>query len=564
MLKYLLGGLRMEYFYAVMQLFAGLGGFLIGFKILSENTEKLADNGLRNLFNRANKNPLTGVGIGVVSTAIVQSSSATTVMVVGFVNAGVMTLTQATAIIMGANIGTTVTGQIAALQSFDFIAVAMALTFVGVVMDMAFKKDRVKTAGLMLAGLGLVFMGLKFMSAAMKIFRDSAAIVQAFSSISNPVALLLIGALVTAIVQSSSAVTAIVISMAGAGIIIGGGGNAVYFVILGTNIGTCVTALLSSVAANANGKRAAFIHLMFNVFGSVIFFILLLFWQNFAVVTFEKWFTGQPSIQIAMFHTFFNVACTLIFVPFIKVFVKISEKVIKDRSLPTVERQTYLDERFLVSPSLALLQVTKELEYMCGIAVGALEKATKGFVAQDLIYQEEIKKDNVIVARINLAIIDYLVEVSNRELSLTDETLVSRYHHVVADIMRISELAENIARYTVNSIKRNLQFSDEVKSEILNMLEKIKTLYTDTMNVMCNRKNQNMPEIDKLEDEIDALRKKLMEDHIARLNEGKCKAESSGVFINLVCNLERASDHLYYVANSGKIEKDKKNNEKNA
>ncbi|HRX14014.1 MAG TPA: Na/Pi cotransporter family protein [Eubacteriales bacterium] len=554
----------MEYFYAVMQLFAGLGGFLIGFKILSENTEKLADNGLRNLFNRANKNPLTGVGIGVVSTAIVQSSSATTVMVVGFVNAGVMTLTQATAIIMGANIGTTVTGQIAALQSFDFIAVAMALTFVGVVMDMAFKKDRVKTAGLMLAGLGLVFMGLKFMSAAMKIFRDSAAIVQAFSSISNPVALLLIGALVTAIVQSSSAVTAIVISMAGAGIIIGGGGNAVYFVILGTNIGTCVTALLSSVAANANGKRAAFIHLMFNVFGSVIFFILLLFWQNFAVVTFEKWFTGQPSIQIAMFHTFFNVACTLIFVPFIKVFVKISEKVIKDRSLPTVERQTYLDERFLVSPSLALLQVTKELEYMCGIAVGALEKATKGFVAQDLIYQEEIKKDNVIVARINLAIIDYLVEVSNRELSLTDETLVSRYHHVVADIMRISELAENIARYTVNSIKRNLQFSDEVKSEILNMLEKIKTLYTDTMNVMCNRKNQNMPEIDKLEDEIDALRKKLMEDHIARLNEGKCKAESSGVFINLVCNLERASDHLYYVANSGKIEKDKKNNEKNA
>ncbi|HPG92143.1 MAG TPA: Na/Pi cotransporter family protein [Clostridia bacterium] len=547
----------MDYFYAVMQLFAGLGGFLIGFKILSENTEKLADRGLRNLFNRVNRNPLTGVGIGVVSTAIVQSSSATTVMVVGFVNAGVMTLTQAASIIMGANIGTTVTGQIAALQSFDFIAVAMALTFVGVIMDMAFKKDRVKTAGLMLAGLGLVFMGLKFMSSAMKIFRDSAAIVSAFSSVNNPLLLLLIGALVTAVVQSSSAVTAIVISMAGAGIIIGGGGNAVYYVILGTNIGTCVTAILSSVAANANGKRAAFIHLMFNVFGSAIFFIMLLFWQNFSVVTFEKWFVGQPAIQIAMFHTFFNVTCTLIFVPFIKLFVKISEKAIKDKQAAVIERQTYLDERFLITPSLALLQVTKELEYMCGIAVGALEKATKGFVAQDVIYQDEIKKDNAVVARINLAIIDYLVEVSSRELSMTDETLVSRYHHVVADIMRISELAENIARYTINSIKRNLQFSDEVKSEILVMLEKIKTLYIDTMNVMCGRKNQNMPEIDKLEDEIDALRKKLMEDHIARLNEGKCKAESSGVFINLVCNLERASDHLYYVANSAKKEKDK-------
>ena len=264
----------MDYITAVLQLIGGLGAFLIAFNILSESVEKLANTGLKKLFNKTSSNRFIGVGIGCLVTMIIQSSSATTVMIVGFVNAGVMTLFQATAMIMGANIGTTITAQIVALNSFDISIWFFILTFIGVFGAMLVKKERTKQILMALAGLGLVFVSLELMSSSMEIFKNSDAFTNALTSINNPFLLLLIGLGITAVLQSSSAVTTIIISMAAAGITIGNGGNSVLYVILGTNIGTCVTALLSSIGADNNAKRASIIHLMFNVFGSIIFFII--------------------------------------------------------------------------------------------------------------------------------------------------------------------------------------------------------------------------------------------------------------------------------------------------
>ena len=286
---------------------------------------------LKKLFNKTSKNRWVGIGIGAAVTAIIQSSGASTIMVVGFVNAGLMTLFQATAMIMGANIGTTVTAQLASFGTFDVALYATLLAFIGSFMNMLCKTEKPKTVGLALAGLGLVFLSLDFMKSSMKVFSSSEAFTTLLQSINNPFLLLGFGIVFTALLQSSSALTTILITMVTAGLTIGKGPNDIIYVILGTNIGSCVTAILSGFGASINGKRASLIHLMFNTFGSAIFFIVLLLWPNFMEVTFERWFAGAPSTQIAMFHTFFNVICTALFLPFINVFVKVSKLLVKDK-----------------------------------------------------------------------------------------------------------------------------------------------------------------------------------------------------------------------------------------
>ena len=397
----------MEIFWSVIQLLAGLGAFLLGFKLLSDNIEKLATNKLRGWFDKTSKSRLAGVGIGAGVTAIIQSSSATTVMVVGFVNAGIMSLYSATAIIMGANIGTTITAHIASLSDINVIGFVTVLTCAGIFMDMLSKNDRVKTVGIMLAGLGLVFLGLEYMSDAMSIYRDNAAFKQFLQTISNPFLLLLIGAGFTALVQSSSAVTSLIIVIVNVpGAVIGNGGNDVLFLVLGSNIGTCITVILSSLGANANAKRASLIHLMFNVFGSVNFTVFLLCWPSFMDMTLAKWFSS-PGRQIAMFHTFFNVVCTCLFLPFTNVFVKISTKLIRDKKEGTgaVSDSALLDERFIQSPSVAIGQANKETAFMAGLAMESLDAAFNGFVASDESAREKVEELNARVAELEKNIV---------------------------------------------------------------------------------------------------------------------------------------------------------------
>ena len=539
----------------ILMMISSLGALLVGFKLLSENIEKLATNKLKKLFNKTQNNKLAGVGIGLATTAIVESSAATTVMVVGLVNAGAMSLYQATAVIMGANIGTTVTAQIVALSSFNFAEFAICLTLIGILLATFLKKDKIKSLGLALAGLGLVFFGLKMLKGSMSdIVQSSSTLQDLLTSIGNPILLLVIGLVFTALAQSSTAITAILISMAAAGIQIGNGGNSILFVILGTNIGTCVTALMSSVGANTNAKRASMIHLLFNTLGALIFFIMLVSYKGFMDDTFRVWFADKPATQIAMFHTFFNLICAAIFLPLTKLFVWLSTKLVKDRP---VKKEVILsiDERMLAYPSVALAQIGKDISFMSYEANRILNSAIDDFFAKQTDNKEDIDKTNEKLEIMNEEIIGFLVKISSNEVSYQDEQTVSAFHSNLNDILRIGELADNITKYTKSVVRDNLEFSDHVITEIGVMRDKINQLYLHVDMAFTSRSVSNMDKIESLESEIDDMRTKLIDDHLERLNAGKCQPQSSGVFVNLVSNLERAADHLTYIAESVKKSK---------
>lgn len=540
----------------IVPFIAGLGTFLIGCKLLSDNIEMLANNKIKGLFNKSSKSKLMGVGIGATTTAIVQSSSATTVLVVGLVNAGVMSLFQATTIIMGANIGTTVT---AFLVSLPIAEIAMLFALIGIFMSMLSKKPVVKTLGIALAGLGLIFIGLGSMSDAMKeiakpiddpntVELEMNFIQKALASIGNPFLLLLLGIIATAIVQSSSAMTAIIISMAGSGLVIGNGGNDVLFVILGTNIGTCITALLSSIGATPNGKRASLIHFMFNFFGSVIFTIILLIWEDFMDGVLIQ-LIPDPKMQIAIFHILFNVTCTLVFLPFTNIFVKLSKLVIKDKKQEEI-KIINMDERMLQYPSVALGQLTREMSRMGYEAINVLDLSINDFLNKTETNTSIVKETNIKLELMNKEVIAYLVKISSAQVTYNEEKMISSFHHNLNDIMRIGEIADNITKYTNGVVKENLEFSDAVKLEIGKMNELIKELHLLTDMTFNSRKTDLMDQINSIEEQVDDMRSKLVNDHLDRLKAGKCQPQSSGVFINLVNNLERAADHLTYIAQS--------------
>lgn len=540
----------------IVPFIAGLGTFLIGCKLLSDNIEMLANNKIKGLFNKSSKSKLMGVGIGATTTAIVQSSSATTVLVVGLVNAGVMSLFQATTIIMGANIGTTVT---AFLVSLPIAEIAMLFALIGIFMSMLSKKPVFKTLGIALAGLGLIFIGLGSMSDAMKeiakpiddpntVELEMNFIQKALGSIGNPFLLLLLGIIATAIVQSSSAMTAIIISMAGSGLVIGNGGNDVLFVILGTNIGTCITALLSSIGATPNGKRASLIHFMFNFFGSVIFTIILLIWKDFMDGVLIR-LIPDPKMQIAIFHILFNVTCTLVFLPFTNIFVKLSKLVIKDKKQEEI-KIINMDERMLQYPSVALGQLTREMSRMGYEAINVLDLSINDFLNKTETNTSIVKETNIKLELMNKEVIAYLVKISSAQVTYNEEKMISSFHHNLNDIMRIGEIADNITKYTNGVVKENLEFSDAVKLEIGKMNELIKELHLLTDMTFNSRKTDLMDQINSIEEQVDDMRSKLVNDHLDRLKAGKCQPQSSGVFINLVNNLERAADHLTYIAES--------------
>lgn len=561
---------------AIFELLAGLGAFLIGVKMLSDNMEKLATGKMRTLFHRASGKTelpeaatrkekaraklkewsanLAGVGIGTATTAVIQSSSLTTVMVVGLVNAGVMTLTQATTITMGANIGTTITAQIAALSAFDFAVFAMGLTGIGILVAYATKKEKVQTICYALAGLGLVFVGLDVMDASMDFFQESQVIVDLFASITNPFLLFFLGIAITAIIQSSSALTVILIAMAESGILIGGGGNAVLYVVLGTNIGTCVTALLSSIGTNINAKRAAVIHLLFNVIGSIIFFIIMVCWPEMNANTFEAWFPDNPGTQIAMFHTFFNVISTILFLPFTNGLVKLSEILVRPRKKADESGEngvpSRLDKRLLSTPALAVDGATEEAAAALAKAVGSLKTAVDGFVTQDTAKTETVVKANEEVDECLGRIDSYLVQVSAYDSTLDTEKRIAALHSCLGDIHRVGELAQNVTKYTRRTEKDSLYFSPKVKDDINDMYALLEKMSAKAGEILTSGSTDGLAEIDTIENEIDARRKRLIKEHVQRLGSGECRPESSSVFVNLVCNLERVGDHLNYIAHS--------------
>ena len=551
----------MEYVYLILQLLGGLGAFLVGMEIMSDSMSRLAHGGLKKMLNKTANNRFAGVGIGAVSTVIIQSSSATTVMVVGLVNAGIMTLFQATAIIMGANIGTTITAWIASLGSLDISAFLLILSVIGVFMTMLSKKEKVKTIGNVLTGLWLIFVGLAFMSDAMdpdlhpeimQVIKDALSVVK------NPALLLLIGIVATGIVQSSSAVTSIVVVLATSGVLIGGTGDGVYYVIIGSNIGTCVTALLSSIGASPNARRAAIIHLLFNCFGAVIFTAFLLCWMpfgtSFSETVLDYIFPGDYQFQIAFFHTLFNVTCTCLFLPFIKGFVWLANHLIPEKKKaeqPAEDRvMCGLDERLLLQPSVALAHLYQETGKMLAYAKETLDIAFHGFLDKNTTVKEDVLERNRKLSDANREAVQYLVKISASAPTIDDEKAISSMHYVLNDIVRVGELADNVTKYTDHYVNDPLVFSNEFLTMIREMYEKLNELYDVCYRAFIERDYAALRQVDAVEDIVDKMRRELVNQHIKRLNEGRCQPQNSSVFINLVGNLERAADHMTYIAHS--------------
>lgn len=536
---------------SVILLLVGLGVFLLGFKFLGDSIEKLSASKMRALFHKAAGNRFAGVGIGALATAIVQSSSVTTVMVVGFVNAGVMTLTQAAAVIMGANIGTTITGWLVWLNQFNVMMYAMLLTLVGLVMTMVTKNNKVNTAGTLIASLGLVFVGLEIMSGSMAGVAKEPFVEDALTSVTNPLLLLLIGAGITAIVQSSSAVTSVLIVMAQNGLLIGGGGNGILFVILGTNIGTCITAVLSSIGANTNAKRACLYHLMFNVIGSIIFLIVFWIWGGFYDDVLMQWFHNDTTC-ITFFHTMFNVICTCLYLPFIKYLVKLTEIMIPDRKKKSKVQsgEGFMDKRLLVTPSLALGQLVKQTTYTAGVAIKCLNNAVAGFIAKDDSKLDDMTADVNKVGELSREITDYLLEISAMDISLNEEKLVNVLHRDNIDVVRIADIAENIVGYTHKAIDETLTFSEVVKHDLNRLMGLINEQYELVVNIVENNDLLKIKQSDEIEREIDATKKRLLDEHIERMSRGECNAENNSLFVSLISNLERVGDHLSLMAHS--------------
>lgn len=528
----------------IVKLIAGTGVFLVGVHLLTENIEQLATNKIKELFGKTAGKKLVNVGIGALATALIQSSGVTTVLIVGFVNIGIITLSQATAMIMGANIGTTITAQIAALSAFPITTYIQVLAGLGILTTMMCRKEKTRQVGFILAGLGLIFVGLSIMSDSMKANRDTIQLI--FENVTNPFLLFFLGIALTALVQSSSAITSVIIAMSVAGLRIGTGGNEMLFIILGTNIGSCVTALMSSFGAATNARRTSMIHLMFNTFGSAIFMVILLAFPGFMGATFGRWF-ATPSTQIAMFHTFFNVVCTVIFLPLSEGFVMISQKIIPEAK--EEEAFTYLDERMLLTPALAIEQLKKETVVLGDCAMDAFDTAYRAFCQKDKSAAAQVLEKIEKAQEKSNQIMAYVIKTS-AVAGESAEKEVSIVHNNVADIMRIAEIADNFVKYTARICDNQLSLSDAASTGTNEMVDTIHKLFQFTKELILTGDLSLLHHIDSIEDKIDNYRKTLIDGHIERVNTGVCTPAISSVYINLVSNLERLGDHITYVAHS--------------
>jgi phosphate:Na+ symporter len=526
-------------------LLAGLGVLMTGMKMLSEGLERSAGTSMRKLFGKISNNRFASIGVGAVATVLVNSSAATTVMVIGFVNAGLMSLLQATAIIMGANIGTTLTGVIIALSGFSLSTYMAVLAFAGVVLSMASKNDKIKKIGSAITGLGLMFVGLSFMSDAFKSQIIASALESVFLKVDFPLVLILIGIVCTALFQSSAAMTAIVVTMSGAGII---PLSSALFVILGTNIGTCVTAILASFGASTNAKRTAMIHLLFNAIGTVFFTVLIWIFRSQAVWILER-LSDNPQMRVALFHVIFNVFTTAMLVPFMKPLTRLATLLVREKEGDdSALKMYYIDDRILQTPVIAVAQVTKEVAHMGVMAQKNLDRGFNAIAERSLAEREKIMQQEEKIDFVNKGVARYLIKTSSLNLSRSDEKIVGALHHVISDIERIGDHAENFLEEAEEMNENGVTFSDDAMDELKNMYAKVRFMFERSLYVFENRDENGLAEISALESEVDMLKRVLGNNHIMRLNSGNCSVECGTHFYAIISALERVADHLTNIA----------------
>ena len=529
---------------SILMLLAGVGVFIAGMNMLSQELKKSAGGGLKKLLGKITGNRFAGVGVGAGVTAIIQSSSATSVMVIGFVNAGVMTLAQATSVILGANIGTTITGVIVSLKSLPIGEVAAALAFVGVMMTF-FKKDLVKQIGGILCGFGLIFVGLDIMSSALSGQEIKDFFVEMFKHIDFPLLLILLGAVFTAVIQSSSAATGIFITMVGTGAL---GLESALFLVLGANIGTCATALIACLGAGTNAKRTAFIHVSVKTFGAILFMALIWPFQDKVVWLLEK--IPSPEMQLAWFHVAFNVLTTFVMLPFIKQIVWLAEKVVPEKKHKEDDMHLkFVDDRLLKTPTVALMQVKREVGYMATLAQESLEKSFEAMRGDGAKAFVEIEQKEGIIDFTNHELTKYLVKLSSF-VDLKDEKQVGAYFHVLNDLERIGDHAENFGEIGVQMQEKGLEFSDGAKAELKTMEDCVLQMFAIALDAIASGNPAHLDELTALENQVDGLKRDLSSKHYARLAEGNCKLELSPYFTSTVTGLERVADHLVNVGYS--------------
>ncbi|MBR3149826.1 MAG: Na/Pi cotransporter family protein [Eubacterium sp.] len=527
----------------IIYLLGGLGLFLFGMKYMSEGINQVAGNKMKSLLEKLTSNRFKGFFLGVIVTVVIQSSSATTVMLMGFLNAGIMTLAQATGVIIGANIGTTIT---AVLIALDVSAIAPFCIFVGAVMALFSKKQTRKYIGQVILGFGILFFGLKTMSGenAMGVLQTSESFQSFITHANNPILGLLIGVAMCAILQSSSASIGVLQALAMNGLM---PMNFAIYLIIGINVGSAMPLFLSAIGAKTNAKRAALIYFIFDFVGMLLFTPIAL------ITPYTDWLESLPyngSVKVAAGHIIFKVATALFLLPFIKQIVGVSEKLIKQKEHESELRFSFIDTKVIDNPISTAYQVVAEVERMADVVRKNIVLTGEAFMKQDMSHEREILDNEELINWLNHGISDFLVNITSHEINADTSERIVRVFHAITDLERIGDHALNVMERTQNAIDENMNFTDEGMAEFNSVYEKVLELYDRSVEAFTNNRltDTEGQELHMLEDSIDAETNKSQDNHVQRLRDKKCSTASGVVFTKVLQDLERMGDHAYNIA----------------
>ena len=538
---------------SIITLLVGAAVFIIGMNMMSSGLKKSTGPSLRRLLKRIRNNRFAGLGIGTAVTALIQSSAATSIMAIGFINAGAMTIFQAVCIILGAYIGTTVTGLLASLSSFPISHYFIILAVIGVIL-MFFKNEKVKNFGEILAGLGLLFFGLNTMSGAIKGTAESHELYDGikafFGAVEFPPLLLLIGAVVTALLQSSSATSGIAIAMVGTGAL---SFNDAIYLVLGATIGTVIATLIASIGSNVNAKRTAMICFCIRIMTALI--ALAIYWplqgvfESLALNVFGH-DEQALGLAVAIFLIVYNVVFMLAVLPFVQYFEKLAVKIIKDKDEEKMKKALkYIDKHLLDTPTIALMQVKREIINMMHLAQDNLKLGFKRIIEQDTSNDKELIEVEDKIDYINNQITTFLIELTHTA-SANDEKIIGSFFHVVNDVERIGDHAYNFYESSIKMVSNDLKFSDVAKKEFQEMFDVIEQMFDLTFIIFHDQTVTNLKKLHELEDDTDELKNKLSTAHYERIQKNMCKMENSPFYTTLVSELERVADHLVNIGYS--------------
>ena len=528
----------------IMSLVGGLGFFLYGMKMMSEGLQKVAGSKMRSILEVFTKNRVIGVLVGTFFTALIQSSNATTVMVVSFVNSGLMKLTQAPGIILGANIGTTVTGQ---LIAFDLADIAPLFVIVGVIMAM-FIKDHmtVSRLGEVILGFGVLFMGISAISGALTEAKEIPEVVQALSSLSNPFVAFIVGCIATAILQSNSATVGIIMLLAREGLV---ELPVCLFMMLGCNIGCTMSAILASVGCKKDAKRAACIHLLFNISGTIVCAIILIIAGDVVVNFFMEISGNEAGRMIANANSIIKVGQVILMLPFTQWLVKAACLVIPGDDKKEEEFELlYIGNKHAFSPTTAVLQAVRELERMANMAITNLERAMNTLVSHDQKELDEVYRVEKNIDYMNKEITNYLVHLNQSKLPIDDVMSIGSLFHVVNDIERIGDHAENVADASVMMRDDEVVFSKDGEQDLIHMMGMVQKIVNYSVEMFSKNDRQHLQEILVLEDQIDQEERILQQKHVERLTQNECTPEAGMIFSDIISGLERVADHATNIA----------------